>query len=64
MKRKAWAEHNPGGAKRVVVTKELPGKRWLDILVRADCRVKVGTATDILAVDEIIAVSIESGLPL
>jgi glycerate dehydrogenase len=32
---------NPGGARRVVVTQELPGRRWLDELVAADCRVEV-----------------------
>jgi hypothetical protein len=30
--------HNEGGRKRVVVTKNLPGQRWLDILTAADCR--------------------------
>lgn len=53
MKAKGWAEHNPGGGKRVIVTKELPGNGWLDILSRADCRVEVCTSTDILTVDEI-----------
>ncbi len=53
MKAKEWAEHNPGGGKRVIVTKELPGNGWLDILARADCRVEVCTSTDILTVDEI-----------
>lgn len=33
--------HNPGGAFRVVVTKDLPGTRWLDILTAANCRVEV-----------------------
>jgi hypothetical protein len=33
--------HNPDGAKRVVVTKDLPGARWLDILTAANCRVEV-----------------------
>ncbi len=53
MKAKEWREHNPGGGKRVIVTKELPGSGWLDILARADCRVEVCTSTDILTVDEI-----------
>jgi hydroxypyruvate reductase 1 len=50
---KDWKTHNPDGAKRVVVTKELPGSRWLDILAVADCRVEVCTSTDILTVEEI-----------
>jgi len=33
---KDWRVHNPTGSKRVIVTKELPGERWLDMLVRAD----------------------------
>ncbi len=34
---------NPGGATRVVVTKALPGTRWLDILVKkSNCRVEAG----------------------
>lgn len=32
---------NEKGSKRVVVTKTLPGNRWLDILVAANCRVEV-----------------------
>jgi len=36
-----WTVHNPEGKRRVVVTKELPGTRWLDILVAADCAVEV-----------------------
>jgi hydroxypyruvate reductase 1 len=39
--------------RRVVVTKELPGNRWLGILAEADCKVEVCTSTDILTVDEI-----------
>ena len=35
------AVHNAGGAHRVVSTKDLPGSRWLDILVAANCRVEV-----------------------
>ncbi len=53
MKTKEWAEHNPGGERRVIVTKELPGNRWLDILVGANCRVEVCTSTDILTKDQI-----------
>ena len=33
--------YNPSGAHRVVVTKDLPGSRWVDILVAANCRVEV-----------------------
>jgi hypothetical protein len=33
--------YNPSGGHRVVVTKDLPGSRWVDILVAANCRVEV-----------------------
>ncbi len=55
MDQKDWKIHNPSGSKRVVVTKELPGSRWLDILTRAGCRVEICTSTDVLSVGEIKA---------
>ena len=48
-----WRTHNPSGSKRVVCTKELPGTRWLEVLAAADCKVEIGTSTDILSVEEI-----------
>jgi len=53
MKDKKWATHNPNGTKRVIVTKELPGNRWLEVLALADCRIEICTSTDILPVEEI-----------
>jgi len=50
---KVWRTHSPSGSKRVIVTKELPGKRWLDVLVQADSKVEVCTSNDILSPDEI-----------
>ncbi|KAK9821913.1 hypothetical protein WJX81_003164 [Elliptochloris bilobata] len=38
--------HNEGGSKRVVVTKNLPGERWLKVLTAAGCRVEVCTLED------------------
>lgn len=55
MSTKEWRTHNPSGRKRVIVTKELPGARWLDLLSRADCRVEICTSPDILSVEEIVA---------
>jgi hydroxypyruvate reductase 1 len=52
---KDWRVHNAAGSKRVIVTKELPGERWLDMLVRADCKVEICTSTDILSTAEIKA---------
>jgi len=48
-----WRIYNPSGSRRVVVTKELPGKRWLEILDKADCRVEICTSTAVLSSDEI-----------
>jgi len=55
MNQKKWATHNPAGNKRVVVTKELPGSRWLETLIKADFRVELCTSTDVLSVTEIKA---------
>lgn len=55
MEQKQWTTHNPSGSRRVVVTKELPGTRWLETLIRADCRVELFTSTDVLSVAEIEA---------
>ena len=33
-----WRIVNPSGSMRVIVTKELPGDRWLEILTAAGCR--------------------------
>jgi hydroxypyruvate reductase 1 len=52
---KNWRVHNAAGSKRVIVTKELPGERWLDMLVRADCKIEICTSTDILSLEEIKA---------
>ncbi len=55
MSSKAWQTLNPGGSNRVIVTKTLPGKRWVDVLTTAGCRIEVCTSPDILSVDEIKA---------
>jgi hydroxypyruvate reductase 1 len=44
---------NPNGSKRVVVTKELPGKHWQEVLVAADCRIEVVPGTEILSKEQI-----------
>lgn len=45
---------NEGGNSRVLVTKPLPGQRWLDILQAAGCRVEVCTSPKtILSVEDI-----------
>jgi len=50
-----WRIVNPGGCFRVMVTKELPGERWLWFLTQAGCRVEVCTSPKILTVAEIEA---------
>lgn len=55
MSAKEWRTHNLSGNKRVVVTKELPGNRWLETLARAGCRVEICTSPDILSTGEIKA---------
>ncbi|MCK4821515.1 D-glycerate dehydrogenase, partial [bacterium] len=55
MNDKEWRTHNPSGNRRVVVTKDLPGDRWLEILAKTDCKVEICTSTDVLSVEEIEA---------
>ena len=55
MDSKKWRVYNPEWHQRVVVTKELPGQRWLDILSRADCRIEVCTSDELLSTADIKA---------
>lgn len=48
-----WRTYNPSGSRRVVVTKELPGDRWLDILIKARCRIEVSISEEVLGPDDI-----------
>jgi hydroxypyruvate reductase 1 len=48
-----WRTHNPSGLKRIIVTKELPGDRWLKIFDEVNFRVEVCTSTNILSISEI-----------
>jgi hypothetical protein len=53
--RRDWKVVNAGGSRRVVVTKELPGERWLQLLTAAGCRVEIAQGDDILTASEITA---------
>jgi hydroxypyruvate reductase 1 len=53
MVEKNWRIVNPHGKRRVIVTKELPGDRWLWYLTEAGCRVEICTETRALSVEEI-----------
>ncbi len=48
-----WHIHNPDGTFRVIVTKSLPGRRWLDILTSADCRVEICESRAVLNTETI-----------
>ena len=50
-----WMIENPSGSRRVIVTKKLPGDRWVRILAQADCRVEICTSNKILTPEEIKA---------
>ncbi len=53
MTEREWSVVNPAGTRRVVVTKELPGERWLPLLTAGDCRVEIARGTDVLGGAEI-----------
>jgi hydroxypyruvate reductase 1 len=55
MSEKDWINFNPGGRRRVIVTKELPGKHWKQILQQADCSIEICTDTAVLSKEEIIS---------
>jgi hydroxypyruvate reductase 1 len=48
-----WRIVNPDGKRRVIVTRDLPGDRYVAILVSAGCRVEIFTGTGELSPDEI-----------
>jgi hydroxypyruvate reductase 1 len=50
---KEWRIHNESGSRRVIVTKELPGDRWLNMLTAADCKIEICTSPDVLSSQEI-----------
>ncbi len=50
-----WKAYNREGDRRVVVTRQLPGERWLKILTEAGCRVDVRTSQDNPGTEEITA---------
>jgi hydroxypyruvate reductase 1 len=52
---KEWRIHNPSGSRRVIVTKELPGDRWLNFLTEADCKIEICTSPEVLSNQEIKA---------
>jgi hydroxypyruvate reductase 1 len=51
----SWHTHNPSGKYRVIVTKTLPGNRWIDILTAADCQVDVCQEKSVLDIETIRA---------
>ena len=55
MSSKKWRVHNSSGIRRVIVTKELPGNRWLKFLTEADCKIEICTSPEVLSGEEIKA---------
>jgi hydroxypyruvate reductase 1 len=51
---KNWKIYNPSGKHRILVTKELPGNEWLNILMDADYRIEVCTSKEILSKERLI----------
>ncbi len=51
----SWQVYNPEGKYRIVVTKPLPGRRWIDLLIKADCRIDVSPDRSVLDTDAIAA---------
>ena len=52
---KEWTTVKPVGSRRVIVTKQLPGDRWLGILRGADCQVDICMSESLLTLAEIKA---------
>ncbi len=50
-----WTVLNPYGGRRVVVTKELPGTRWRQILIAAGCRIEMGGGAETLTEAALVA---------
>ena len=50
-----WVIVNPNGTHRVLVTKALPGERWLQLLTAAGCRIEIAQGNEVLSVKEIRA---------
>jgi glycerate dehydrogenase len=55
MPEREWRVVNPDAPRRVVVTKELPGERWQQLLTAAACRVEVALGADALGEAELRA---------
>ena len=51
----SWRKENPSGSRRVIVTKELPGDRWQNLLRLADCRIEICTSSRLLDAADIKA---------
>jgi len=48
-----WKTYDSDGDRRVVVTKNLPGEHWVEVLQDAGCRVEVSESREILPPEEI-----------
>ena len=50
-----WKIYNPSGEKRILVTRNLPGHEWLEILSEAGYRIEVRITGDSIPVEELTA---------
>ena len=50
-----WTTDNAGASRRVLVTKDLPGERWREILRSTDCEIRVSSSRSLLSTAEILA---------
>ena len=48
-----WTSENEGAPRRVVVTKDLPGRRWREILIDGGCEIVVSASREVLTAAEI-----------
>lgn len=49
-----WKIYNKAGEKKVLVTKMLPGEKWLDVLLASNFKVEVNTSDNITPQEELI----------
>jgi hydroxypyruvate reductase 1 len=54
MKQNLWKIYNSTGKYRVIVTKTLIGKNWIDILTKGNCRIEVYQERNILGKTDIL----------
>jgi hydroxypyruvate reductase 1 len=49
-----WETYNPSGSQRILVTKELPGDRWLEVLKESNYKIGVCASKSIVSKSELL----------